>query len=290
MKLATVLAVCVLPVLTSLAPAQTTTVGTTTQPAKVSGRVKVKVFEEVVKLLPRPADAPAVLAIKPDDKFIIIGDSITAGGGYLGYIDLAITQNDPAFKDFRTINAGKSGHKAEDLIARYQKDVLDKKPTVVAISIGINDVWHRLGKPHDDAILAKYKENVSSMVDQAQKAGARVILLAPTVIKEDPDLEGNKRLPLYVNAMKEIAADKKCQMVDLHDMFIESIKHKPADMKGNWLTSDGVHMQSRGNAVMALGVLRALGVPDDKIAQTTDSVPFGPAKPPATKPATKPAR
>lgn len=257
----------------------------TTAPAVI----EAKLFADLIKWLPRPADAPAQPIIKPEDTFVIIGDSITAGGGYLKFTDQTLAAADPKFSTFKTINAGVSGHKAENLIARYQKDVLDKKPTIVAICIGINDVWHRLKAPHDDAVLAKYKENVASMVTQAQAANAKVILLAPTVIQEDPESEGNKRLPLYVNAMKEIAAEKKCQFMDLHGMFIESLKHKPADAQGNWLTGDGVHMKPLGNAVMALGVLRALGIPDAKIADTT--LTYSPPRPrtPKTQPATKPA-
>ena len=139
------------------------------------------------------------------------------------------------------------------------------KPAFVTISIGINDVWHRLDKPHDERILSEYKDNVAKMVDQAQKAGIRVILLTPTIIQEDPNAEGNQRLAAYVEAEKKIAAEKKCQVADLHGMFLTALKKKPAD-PANWLTTDGAHMNPRGDALMAVGVLRALGVPDAKIA------------------------
>jgi hypothetical protein len=36
-------------------------------------------------------------------------------------------------------------------------------------------------------------------------------------------------------------------------------------VKGTWLTGDGVHMKPLGDAIMAAGVLRALGVPDAKV-------------------------
>jgi lysophospholipase L1-like esterase len=105
----------------------------------------------------------------------------------------------------------------------------------------------------------------------AQAAGIKVILLTPTVIQEDPSTEGNKRLLKYVEAEKEIAAEKKCQLVDLHEMFLTALKQKPAAKK-TWLTGDGVHMQAPGDGIMALGVLRALGVPDAKLTGThTDS-------------------
>ena len=64
------------------------------------------------------------------------------------------------------------------------------------------------------------------MVDMAQAAGIKVILLAPTVIQEDPKSEGNKRLVMYVAAEKKIAAEKKCQFVDLHEYFLAALKQE----------------------------------------------------------------
>jgi lysophospholipase L1-like esterase len=166
----------------------------------------------------------------------------------------------------KIINVGISGQKAEDLVKRFPKDVVDKKPQWVTISIGINDVWHRLKEPHQPEVLAKYTENVGKMIDMAQAAGIKVILLSPTVIQEDAGAEGNKRLAAYVAAEKKIAAEKKCGFVNLHQMFLDVLTKKPADAKGNWLTRDGVHMLPMGDALMALGALRALGAPDDRLA------------------------
>lgn len=244
----------------------------------IAGRAEEKLFAQVIPLVSPAKDAPKQLQIKADDKIVALGDSITAGGGYLRYTEQVLAANYPQLNAPKIINAGVSGNKAENMIARFDKSVLAHKPTIVTINVGINDVWHRLKAPHDDAVLKAYRDNVATMVDKAQAAGARVILLAPTVIKEDPDADGNKRLPLYVNAMREIAAAKKCQFMDLHAMFLEALKHKPASEKGNWLTGDGVHMKPLGNAIMSLGILRALGVPDEKSA-ATEIKPPAPKKP-----------
>ncbi len=226
-------------------------------------------FAMVLSLVgPAPKDTPQQFQLKAGDKIVAIGDSITQGGGYLRDIDAVLAQQYPTPKFPKVVNKGIGGQKAEDLIKRFQKDVVDQKPAFVTISIGINDVWHRLGKPHDEKVLADYRENVARMVDMAQAAGIKVILLTPTVIQEDTNSEGNKRLVMYVEAEKEIAAEKKCQLVDLHEMFLTALKKKPQDMKGNWLTGDGVHMKPMGDAIMAAGVLRALGVSDEKIART----------------------
>ena len=41
------------------------------------------------------------------------------------------------------INVGTSGHRLIDLEKRWQVDVLNHKPTLVSIAIGINDMWRR---------------------------------------------------------------------------------------------------------------------------------------------------
>ncbi len=213
-----------------------------------------------------PAPEPArELQIKPGDQIVAIGDSITQGGGYLRDIDKVLAEQYPDYHLPKIINVGISGQKAEDLVKRFQKDVIDRKPAIVTLSIGINDVWHREKKPHDPEVLAAYTANVRKMVEDAQSAGIKVVLLTPTVIHEDPASEGNKRLVEYVAAEKGIAAEKHCLIADLHQMFLDVLAKKPADMKDKMLTGDGVHMNPRGDALMAIGVLRALGVPDDKI-------------------------
>ncbi len=211
---------------------------------------------------------PKELILKPGDQIVAIGDSITAAAGYLKDVDAVLARRYPELKLPPIVNVGISGQKAEDLILRFQKDVIDRKPAVVTISIGINDVWHRAGQPHAPHVLASYWANVAKMVDLAERAGIRVILLTPTVIHEDPKGSENKRLRIYVEAEKQIARERKCILVDLHQMFLTVLGKRPADVrnKEKWLTSDGVHMSPIGDALMAIGVLRGLGVPDEKIA------------------------
>jgi lysophospholipase L1-like esterase len=232
-----------------------------------------KLFATLIALAGAPpADAPKELQLKPGDQIVAIGDSITQGAnnkertGYLDDINSVLASQYPDLKLPKVINVGISGQKAEDLIKRFKKDVVDKKPQWVTISIGINDVWHRLNAAHDPAVLAMYTDNVSKMVDMAQAAGIKVILLSPTVIQENAAEEGNKRLAAYVAAERKIADEKKCQFVNLHQMFLTVLAKKPAGEGDKWLTRDGVHMKPVGDALMALGALRALGVPDAKIA------------------------
>lgn len=214
--------------------------------------------------------APKEFMLKQGDQIVAMGDSITAAGGYLKQIDQVLAQQYPDLNLPKIKNVGVSGEKAENMVARFEKDVVAKKPAVVTISVGINDVWHRVGKPHDPKVLEAYKENVTKMVDMAQAAGIKVIIIAPTVIQEDPETEGNKRLVMYVDAEREIAKAKKCVFVDLHQMFLDALAKRPEaiglDKNKRAYTVDGVHMKPAGDAIMAIAVLKGLGVPDEKIA------------------------
>jgi lysophospholipase L1-like esterase len=222
---------------------------------------------------PAPAGDPHVnlpreLILKPGSQIVAIGDSITQAGGYLKDVDAVLAKSYPELKLPPIHNVGISGQKAEDLVKRFERDVVGKKPAVVTISVGINDVWHRADQPHDPNVLAQYWINVSRMVEMAQKAGINVILLTPTVIGENADEGANRRLRIYIEAEKQIARERKCTLVDLHAMFLNAIAKRPAALAGKdkWLTSDGVHMSPPGDALMAIGVLRGLGVPDRRIS------------------------
>jgi acyl-CoA thioesterase-1 len=217
------------------------------------------------------------LEISEGQQIVAIGDSITQAGGYLRAIDAVFAQQYPDLKIPPVINAGIGGQKAEDLVKRFEKDVVQKKPAIVTISIGINDVWHRLKDPHNPKVLSEYRANLERMVEMAQKANIKVFLLAPTVIQEDPKSEGNERLASYVEVGKGVAKEKHCAYIDLHDLFLKAIAKAATtqpEFKGNRFTSDGVHMKPLGDAIMASGILRGLGVPDEKMKQTDLSKAF----------------
>ena len=209
-------------------------------------------------------NAAAPQQLKKGDKVVFLGDSITQqGGGPKGYVTLVKKVLDEKQKDLgvEVVNAGISGHKVPDLQKRLEKDVLSKKPTVVVIYIGINDVWHSKsgrGTPKD-----KYEEGLKDLIAQITKAGARVILCTPTVIgeKTDGSNEFDKMLEEYSDVSRSVAKDTKTQMLDLHKIFQDYLKENNKENKPKGvLTSDAVHLSETGNKFVALQMLAALGV------------------------------
>jgi len=211
-------------------------------------------------------------AVKPlvkGDKIVFLGDSITqGGGGAKGYITLATKAITTAHPDFEltTVNAGISGNKVPNLQARLEKDVLSKKPTIVFVYIGINDVWHWKKQPDGKMVGGtpkdKYEEGLKDIIARITQAGARAILCTPTVIGEKAagTNERDAMLEEYSEVSRKVAADTKTQLVDLHKAFLDYLKaNNPENKDRGVLTADSVHLSEAGNKLVAEQMLKALG-------------------------------
>ncbi len=209
-------------------------------------------------------------------RVVCLGDSITQmGEGQGGYVWLVRQYLKDLYPDagIETLNAGISGHKSTDMLARFQSDVLDKKPDLVTISVGVNDVWHGfydnhpLGDGPRGVTLENYRSNVETMVTRALAAGIKVVLLSTTVIEEDLSNLENAKAAKYSAALREIARAHRCSFVDFQKPFRDLIQvyRKSTGGRDNLLTVDGVHMNGAGNKVMAHTLLTGLGIsPDDQ--------------------------
>jgi lysophospholipase L1-like esterase len=200
-------------------------------------------------------------------KVAFLGDSITANGMQPGgYVTLTAMGLKDLGREITVIPAGVSGNTSKDMLARLDRDVLSKKPDWMTLSCGVNDVWHKVGGVELDA----YQQNITAMVDQATAAGIKVIILAATMITEDPAAPDNVKLAGYNDFLRQFAAQRHLPFADLNaDMRAAVAREKTAMPKlhGNVLTVDGVHMNGLGNEMMAAGVLKAMGCSDAQIAQ-----------------------
>ncbi len=130
----------------------------------------------------------------------------------------------------------------------------------MTLSCGVNDVWHG----DNGVALDKYKENITAIIDRAQAAGVKVMLLTSTMIFEDQTNDLNQKLVGYNNVLRQLAREKGCPLADLNAMMQEVVRTETVaaggKAPGNFVTADGVHMNPLGNEMMAIGVLRAFGL------------------------------
>jgi len=209
------------------------------------------------------------IPVKDGEKIAFLGDSITQGGmGATGYVTLVIQGLKANGVNATAIGAGISGHKSNDMLARLQRDVLDKKPDWMTLSCGVNDVWHGAkGVPLD-----QYRQNITQIVEKAQAAGIKVMILTSTMITENPAEPNNEKLAAYNDFLRELAKDKKCLLADLNAAMQKDLdaREKAGQKRGKLVTSDGVHMNPFGNVMMATGVLRGFGLDDAQVAKATE--------------------
>lgn len=209
-------------------------------------------------------------------RIVTLGDSITQGGGrpggYVWQIDQYLKVLYPEQK-IEVVNAGISGHKSNDMLARFQRDVLDKKPDVVTISVGINDVWHGFTPEHPAGYgprrvpLEQYRENVEKMVQAAQKNGVKVVMLTTTIFEDRPDSPRNLRVQGYNDVLRQLAAQYGVPVADQYAAFTAAWARG-----GTKLTSDQVHMAPAGDTLMARTVLLALGVSERQLERARPEV------------------
>ncbi|MET0636187.1 MAG: GDSL-type esterase/lipase family protein [Chitinophagaceae bacterium] len=196
-------------------------------------------------------------------KVIFFGDSITQAGvqpgGYITRIDSMI-KKDGKSDQYELIGAGIGGNKVYDLYLRLEKDVLDRKPDLVLIYIGVNDVWHKQSSgTGTDA--DKFQAFYQALIDKISAGGAKIILVTPAVIGEKTDntnqLDGD--LNKYSIFIRNLAKKNNLPLVDLRKAFMDyNLKNNPSNVDRGILTTDMVHLNGNGNELVAEEMWKAI--------------------------------
>ena len=129
-------------------------------------------------------------------KILFYGDSITdamrnredlnaisgLGVGYVRSVaDKLIGENPNKYK---IINTGISGNRIVDLYARIKCDCWNHEPDLISILIGINDIWHELGK-HNGVELDRFEKVYRMLIEDTLKRlpNVKIMLLEPFVLE-----------------------------------------------------------------------------------------------------------
>ncbi|WP_199118091.1 SGNH/GDSL hydrolase family protein [Pedobacter sp. ASV28] len=194
-----------------------------------------------------------LFAMKPKPKRVLFfGDSITQQGVKSnGYINLLKKQLDTT--KFELLGAGIGGNKVYDLYLRLEDDVLVKKPDLVFIYVGINDVWHkqsgRTGTDYD-----KYLKFYQALINKIQANGSKIVLCTPSVIgeKKGGTNELDAELDHYASGIRALAVKNNLPLCDLRKAFQDyEEKNNNENVEKGVLTTDRVHLNNVGNQLVA---------------------------------------
>ncbi len=188
-------------------------------------------------------------------KIVFFGDSLTEHATLnKGYITLMKKMLDQlGIINYELICAGISGNKIYDLYLRMEEDVLGKSPHIVVVFIGVNDVWQK--KTHNTGTdIDKFENFYRAIITKLKISAVKIVLCTPALIGEKKDglNEQDEELNNYCNIIRNLAAELDLPLVDIRNAFIAYEEANNTDDKEKGLlTIDGVHLNSKGNQLVA---------------------------------------
>lgn len=235
---------------------------------------------------PCAANLPALSQVK-ERKFLFLGDSNTYAGWYIAYVEGYLRTRLPE-QEWNLINLGLPSETVSglsepdhpyprpDIHERVDRALAKIKPDVVFVCYGMNDGIYY---PFSEQRLAKYKQGIESLVAKIEKAGAKAILMTPS------PFDG---IPIAKNLLPDTAA--KFSWMKPYRNYDQDVLRKYADYLLTWrhkdyividahaavhrflkatrekdptytVSSDGIHPNTTGHAVIALEILRELKAP-----------------------------
>ena len=145
---------------------------------------------------------------------LVVGDSLSSAYGIpqsAGWVALLGERLKQRKSNYTVVNASISGETSAGGAARIGAALAKNKPAIVIVQLGANDGLR--GLP-----VAAMKKNLSAMIEQAKKGGAKVLLVGSRV----PPNYGDAYAQAYAQAFGELAKRHRTALVpDLFEGFGE---------------------------------------------------------------------
>ncbi|MER5793594.1 SGNH/GDSL hydrolase family protein [Streptomyces sp. NPDC001980] len=215
------------------------------------------------------------ITLGPGSTVMFTGDSITGSGRLEGELPLGsgyalriagewgLRHPDRAVT---WLNTGIAGNTVRDLEARWRTDVLDVRPDVVSILVGINDVGRPSYDPDGHAVSTQeYAAGHDRLLAPLAEAGAELVLIEPfllpvrggievgdVILDEEVRRRWRADLDPKIQAVRELARTHGAQLLAADGLFAQLA----ATTAPEYWTAAGVHPTPSGHAALAEGWLR----------------------------------
>ncbi len=209
--------------------------------------------------------------LKDGDRVVFYGDSITDQRLYTTFVETFVLTRFPD-REIDFIHSGWGGDRVTGggggpIEVRLKRDVIQFKPTVVTIMLGMNDGRYRA---FDEEVFKTYTTGYEKMVQMLKEAlpNLRMTLLEPSPyddVTRAPGFEGgyNAVLVRFGQYVRELAQQRELGVADLNTKVVAALeKAKAADEKlAQKLVPDRVHPAAAGHLLMAGELLKAWNAP-----------------------------
>jgi acyl-CoA thioesterase-1 len=178
----------------------------------------------------------------PGKTVLVYGDSLSAAygmpaqHGWVALLEERLKQERP---DYSVVNASISGETSAGGLARIGKTLEREKPAILILELGGNDGLR--GLP-----AAAMKKNLSAIIAQSQKAGARVLLIGMRL----PPNYGDAYTRAFEKAYAELAKEQ-------HTALLPFLLEGFGD-KAELFQPDRIHPTETAQEIVLKNVWRAL--------------------------------
>ena len=191
---------------------------------------------------------------------VFIGDSVTDCGRDIeppfgdGYVREIVRSN---LLSGTVINVGTSGHRLVDLEKRWQADVLDHKPALLSIAIGINDTWRRYDD-NDPTTVEDFRDRYHRLLTWTKaELNPRFVLCEPFLLPVQDEMNTwREDLNPKIEVVHEMAGEFNAVLVPFDKHLNELSKTIPMAE----LADDGIHPSTFGHQEMAKLWLKSIGL------------------------------
>lgn len=203
------------------------------------------------------------------DRIVFAGDSVTdmgstcpvgeglfdnLGNGYVREVENLLATSYPEL-NIRVTNSGIGGNTSRELLARFERDVLELNPDWVSICIGINDVWRQFDTPAmlDAQVMPdEYEANMEKMLSALDRKVKGVFVLTPYYMEPNKSDPMRARMDEYGAVCRRLAEHHGAKFIDFQAMFDRYFKYKHS----TFIAWDRVHPNRIGALLMAREFLK----------------------------------
>lgn len=182
-------------------------------------------------------------------------DSLGCGYAFLLASDLLKNKKD----EFRFINRGNSGDRITDVYVRIKEDIINLKPDMMSILIGVNDVSHELTQ-NCGVTPEKFEKIYSMLIEEVTEAlpEIKIFILEPFIMKgihtESRWDEFSCEVQKTAKASANIAEKFNLEFIPLQDKFDAAA----ADGNHRYWSVDGIHPSAAGHQLIKEELQKAI--------------------------------
>lgn len=183
-------------------------------------------------------------------------DDINKGTGYATLVSAELGFDYP--NEYEFINRGVGGDRIMELYGRIKRDIINLKPDVISILIGVNDVWHEINWQNGISVK-KFERIYNMMIEEIKEElpNTQIIILEPFILKGIGTVgkweEFRSKIEANAEVSRKIADKYNLKFVPLIEKFNKAIQVAPSEY---WLY-DGVHPTSAGHELIKREYIKA---------------------------------